>query len=82
MQQWLVSHVQSAHELQCWDLEREVERRDDGDGAVGPTDPIAGLSHMVSGVAEPTGQETDLIAAKVLYKGSNKEGHARFVKWE
>ena len=69
MQQWLVSHVQSAHELQRRDLEREVERRYDRDGAVGPPDPIAGLSHMVPGVAEPTGQETDLITAKVLYKG-------------
>ena len=66
MQQRLIAHVQRAHELQCRDLEREVEWRDNSDGAIRPSDSIAGLAHVVAGIAEPTGKETHLIATKIL----------------
>lgn len=66
MQQWLVAHVQRAHELQCRDLQREVERRDDGDGAIGPAQPVAGLAHVIPRVAEATCEKAYLVASKVL----------------
>lgn len=60
MHQRLVAHIQSPHELQRWDLQREVEGRDEGHRAVGPAQPCAGLTRVVTRCCETPGQEAHL----------------------
>lgn len=53
VQQGLVPHVERTHELQGWDLEREVEGCDDGDRAEWEPVAGAGLPRVVPGMENP-----------------------------
>ena len=58
--QRLVAHEQRPHQLQRRDLQREVERGDERDGAKGPAVAHARLAGMVAGHAEAAGEEAHL----------------------
>lgn len=62
MQQWLVAHVQRAHELKGRDLKREVEGSDDGHRAIWPAMASGVLACMVARVCEATCEEAHLWA--------------------
>jgi hypothetical protein len=53
------------HELQYRYLQRKVERRDDGHGAVRPSMVVAELSVVVAGDAEGAGEEAHVVPAEV-----------------
>ena len=55
-----VSHKQRAHELEGWDLQWEVERRDEGHLSIGKAVPTALLTRVVAADVEAAGQEADL----------------------
>jgi len=61
-----VAHVQSSHELEDGNLDREVEGGDHSNATEGP--PVGGveLAEMVTGLADGVGQETDTITTEVL----------------
>ena len=66
LNQRLVSHVESAHELQHRDLNREVKRSDDSNAAVREPPACAHLAMVVPRHLESLGEESDLIASKVF----------------
>lgn len=55
-----VAHVESAHELQHGDLQREVEWSDDRHRAVRPAVSLSRLPHVVAWCPEGLGQEAHL----------------------
>lgn len=66
MQEDLVAHVQSPHELQDRNLQREVEGGDNGDRPKGPAHTVAHLADVIAGDGKAPGQEADLVPAKVF----------------
>ncbi len=60
VQQGLVPHVERAHQLQCWDFQREVEGRDQPHAAKGPPEAIALLAIVVPRDSKAPGHEAHL----------------------
>ena len=73
----LVAHVERAHELQHGDLQRKIERRDDGHASVRPAVSGAGLARVVARHSEGARQEAHLIAAKVFEEAPRDHNLAR-----
>jgi len=65
-----VSHEECAHHLQNWDLNWEVEGRDDANTAVWPPVASTKLTCMITWMPECLSQKSNLITAKILKKGS------------
>lgn len=65
MHEWLVAHEQCPHELQCGDLQWEVEWCDEGHRAVRPAHTVAGLAWVVTRHTEATGKEAHLQSSRV-----------------
>eukprot|EP00878_Enallax_costatus_P040272 GHUV01046372.1.p1 GENE.GHUV01046372.1~~GHUV01046372.1.p1 ORF type:complete len:119 (+),score=12.14 GHUV01046372.1:323-679(+) len=60
MHQWFIPHEQRTHNLQGWNLQWEVEWCNECHGPVWPPHTLTGLTHVVTGVAETPGKESDL----------------------
>mmetsp|Transcript_4417 Transcript_4417/g.16875 ORF Transcript_4417/g.16875 Transcript_4417/m.16875 type:complete len:230 (-) Transcript_4417:247-936(-) len=66
--QRLVPHEKRAHELQHGNLQGKVERRDDGNRSVRPSQPVRRLAEMVSGNGKSSRQKTYVVACEVFQK--------------
>jgi hypothetical protein len=62
----LVAHVERAHELKDRNLERKVERRDNGDGTVRPAETGGDLTGVVAGDTKGAREKAHLIAREVF----------------
>mmetsp|Transcript_17083 Transcript_17083/g.41350 ORF Transcript_17083/g.41350 Transcript_17083/m.41350 type:complete len:310 (-) Transcript_17083:115-1044(-) len=62
----LVAHVERSHQLQHWDLEREVEGGNDRHWAIGPAVALRHLSLVIAGHSKRARQESHLVSGVVL----------------
>ena len=66
LDQWLVAHVESSHELQDWDLDWEVEWSDNTNRSERPSVASVELSDMISWLSLTVRQESNSVTTEVL----------------